>query len=58
MGLTQRELALELGIAPNSVARFERNALKVAHPVLMLAALGLIEDRHRADRLMRTGSRR
>ena len=54
MGLTQRELALELGLAPNSVARLERESMRVSHPILMRAALFLIEDRHRAQRLMRT----
>jgi len=57
MGLTQRELALELGIAPNSVARFERKCLRVSHPTMLRAALFLIEDRHRAERLMRTARR-
>lgn len=57
MGLTQAQLALELGLAPNSVARFERNSLRVSHPTMLRAALFLIEDRHRAERLMRTAHR-
>jgi len=57
MGLTQRQLAAELGLAQNSVARFERDVLRVSHPTLMRAALFLIEDRHRAERLMRTARR-
>jgi len=58
MGLTQRELAAELGVAPNSVARFERESIRVSHPTMLRAALFLIEDRHRAERLMAAGSRR
>jgi len=54
MGLTQKELATELGIAANSIARFENGVLPCAHPMLMRAGLFLVEDRHRAQRLMRT----
>jgi transcriptional regulator with XRE-family HTH domain len=39
MGLTQAGLAEQLGVAPNSVARWERNEMRITEPVARFARL-------------------
>jgi transcriptional regulator with XRE-family HTH domain len=40
-GLTQAELAATLGVAPNSVARWERNERAIAEPTARLIRITL-----------------
>jgi len=37
LGMTQVELARALGIDPNTVARYERNEIRIPEPVARLA---------------------
>lgn len=39
LGMTQAELAVQLGVAPNTVARWERGERRIEHPRLVRLAL-------------------
>jgi transcriptional regulator with XRE-family HTH domain len=39
LGMTQVELARALGVDPNTVARYERNEMRIPEPVARLARL-------------------
>ena len=39
LGLTQAAMALRIGVAPNSVARWERGEMKITEPVARLVTL-------------------
>ena len=43
LGMTQRDLAAELGVPSNTLARWERGELEVQHPrMLRLALQGIV----------------
>ena len=44
MGMTQRDLAGELGVSLNTLARWERGALEVQHPQMLSLALDAIRS--------------
>ena len=44
MGMTQRDLAGELGVSLNTLARWERGALEVQHPQMLSLALEAIRS--------------
>jgi transcriptional regulator with XRE-family HTH domain len=39
LGFTQRQFAKELGVAPNTLARWERGVLAIRRPALLRLAL-------------------
>jgi DNA-binding transcriptional regulator YiaG len=39
MALTQEQFAKQLGVRPNTVARWERNERRISKPVALLATL-------------------
>lgn len=41
--MTQAALAEALGVTPNTVARWERGALKIGNPALIRPALAMLE---------------
>jgi DNA-binding transcriptional regulator YiaG len=45
LGLSQGELARQLAVAPNTIARWERGELKVEHPGMLLLALNALRRR-------------
>jgi non-specific serine/threonine protein kinase len=57
LGLSQAALANALGVARNTVARWERNELAIRHPELIQTALDrLALDEHRAEHTQRRES--
>ncbi len=44
LGISQDELAKRLGVAANTVARWERGELRIQHPEMLRFALRGIED--------------
>ncbi len=44
MGMTQRDLAGELGVSLNTLARWERGELEVQHPQMLSLALDEIRS--------------
>ncbi len=44
LGISQDELAKRLGVATNTVARWERGELRIEHPLMLQWALQGIED--------------
>ena len=52
MGMTQRDLAGELGVSVNTLARWERGEVEVAHPRMLSLALDAIRSQWEgADRV-------
>ena len=51
LGYTQARLAEEVGLTPNTIARYERDELKPSPPVLkLLRLLELSQELHKAGR--------
>ncbi len=49
LGYTQAKLAEEVGVTPNTVARYERDELKPSPPVLkLLKLLGMLDGEKKA----------
>lgn len=46
LNLTQAQLAIEIGVTSNTVARYERNELKPSPPVIKLLNLVNMAGRH------------
>ena len=44
MGMTQRDLAGELGVSGNTLARWERGEVEVRHPQMLSLALDAIRS--------------
>ncbi len=44
LGLTQAQLAEYLGVATNTVARWERGEMRIAHPEMLRAMLKQLES--------------
>lgn len=44
MGMTQRDLAGELGVSLNTLARWERGELEVQHPQMLSLALDAVRS--------------
>jgi transcriptional regulator with XRE-family HTH domain len=49
-GLTQRSLADRLGVAENTVARWERNEVRITSPMARLVTLTLRDPKARRKR--------
>ena len=49
LGYTQAKLAEEVGVTPNTIARYERDELRPSPPVLkLLKLLGLLDRERKA----------
>ena len=49
LGYTQAKLAEEVGVTPNTIARYERDELRPSPPVLkLLKLLGLLDGEKKA----------
>ena len=49
LGYTQARLAEEVGVTPNTIARYERDELRPSPPVLkLLKLLGLLDSEKKA----------
>ena len=44
MGMTQRDLAGELGVSLNTLARWERGQLEIQHPQMLSLALDAVRS--------------
>lgn len=56
LGLSQVQLARQLGVAANTVARWERGELKIEHPGMLLLALSALK--HQSGGSLRQAPRR
>ena len=44
MGLSQSHLALRLGVTANTIARWERGAMRIQHPAIVALAMQRLEQ--------------